>query len=382
MSENNVKLSELNSKLVECSKDLAYLESTFIEVAMQIVEMESIEREYEDIVTKLKLANNHKISSTFIKEEVGNIQKVIKETQEDILKIRKRKLSVKDADYKKVANKIILKTENVTKATRLLERFMRKYTTPKGLFKIATINRQQTENEINKQIYIKADNIVRILKIEKYETQRGDIVNEGIKFKDGLNKKAALQVERLKNIEYKMIVEQKKTPELKKEYSVEDALATLMACKKKYFYMDEVPKIDVYMERIVAAFDAKGVELSNDKIVELADEKVRNDSEYLMLLPIKFTKNFNSNGSQLDYIRNENACLEKQIEQLTKRYASRMLQINSQYSRNELIMIQMDLEEIENALLGLDTMYESKKVIEKAKDLIIPNKKKVLAKAN
>ena len=90
MSENNVKLSELNSKLVECSKDLAYLESTFIEVAMQIVEMESIEREYEDIVTKLKLANNHKISSTFIKEEVGNIQKVIKETQEDILKIRKR----------------------------------------------------------------------------------------------------------------------------------------------------------------------------------------------------------------------------------------------------------------------------------------------------
>jgi chaperonin cofactor prefoldin len=45
-------------------------------------------------------------------------------------------------------------------------------------------------------------------------------------------------------------------------------------------------------------------------------------------------------------------------------------------------MIQMDLEEIENALLGLDTMYESKKVIEKAKDLIIPNKKKVLAKAN
>ena len=59
-----------------------------------------------------------------------------------------------------------------------------------------------------------------------------------------------------------------------------------------------------------------------------------------------------------------------------------MLQINSQYSRNELIMIQMDLEEIENALLGLDTMYESKKVIEKAKDLIIPNKKKVLAKAN
>ena len=101
-----------------------------------------------------------------------------------------------------------------------------------------------------------------------------------------------------------------------------------------------------------------------------------------MLLPIKFTKNFNSNGSQLDYIRNENACLEKQIEQLTKRYASRMLQINSQYSRNELIMIQMDLEEIENALLGLDTMYESKKVIEKAKDLIIPNKKKVLAKAN
>jgi hypothetical protein len=146
--------------------------------------------------------------------------------------------------------------------------------------------------------------------------------------------------------------------------------------------MDEVPKIDVYMERIVAAFDAKGVELSNDKIVELADEKVRNDSEYLMLLPIKFTKNFNSNGSQLDYIRNENACLEKQIEQLTKRYASRMLQINSQYSKNELIMIQMDLEEIENALLGLDTMYESKKVIEKAKDLIIPNKKKVLAKAN
>ena len=67
----------------------------------------------------------------------------------------------------KVANKIILKTENVTKATRLLERFMRKYTTPKGLFKIATINRKQTENEINKQIYIKADNIVRILKVEK-----------------------------------------------------------------------------------------------------------------------------------------------------------------------------------------------------------------------
>jgi hypothetical protein len=179
-----------------------------------------------------------------------------------------------------------------------------------------------------------------------------------------------------------MIVEQKKTPEMKSEYSVEDALATLIACKKKYYFMDDVPKIDVFVARIISAYKTKGVEISKDKIIELADEKVRNDNEYLMLLPIKFTKNLNSNGTQLDYIKNENSYLEKQIEELDKKYASSMLEINSQYSKNELIKIQMDLEEIENSLLGLDTMYESKKVIEKAKDLIIPKKAKVLATAN
>ena len=81
MSEKSIKLSELNNRLVESSKELAYLESNFIELAMQVLEMEQIERDYEDMVRKLKLSNNHKISSTFIKEEIGNIQKVIKETQ-------------------------------------------------------------------------------------------------------------------------------------------------------------------------------------------------------------------------------------------------------------------------------------------------------------
>ena len=131
MSEKSIKLSELNNRLVESSKELAYLESNFIELAMQVLEMEQIERDYEDMVKKLKLSNNHKISSTFIKEEIGNIQKVIKETQEDILKVRRRKLSSKDPDYKKISNKVALKTENIAKATELLEKFMNKYTTPK-----------------------------------------------------------------------------------------------------------------------------------------------------------------------------------------------------------------------------------------------------------
>ena len=382
MSEKTIKLTELNNRLVESSKRLAYLESSFIELAMQVVEMEEVERDYEDIVKKLKVANNHKISSTFIKDEVGNIQKVIKETQEEIFKFRKRKLSVKDEDYQKVSSKIMRKTENVEKATALLEKFMKKYTNPKGLLTIAEINRKQTENEVNKQLYIKADNLVRILKIDKYESQRQGIVNEGIKFTDGLNRKAALQVERLKNIENKMIVEQKGTPVMKPKYVVEDALALLIACKKIQFYSDDVPKIDAFVEKILSVYSARGVEFTPEKLDELADEQIRKDTEYLLKLPIRYTKNVNSNKTQLDFIKDENYYLEKKIEFLNKKYASNMLQINSQYSKNELIKIQMDLEEIENALLGLDTMYESKKVIEKAKDLIIPNKRKVLAAAN
>lgn len=382
MSEKTIKLSELNSRLVESSKQLAYLESSFIELAMQIVEMEEVERDYEDIVKKLKVSNNHKISSTFIKEEVGNIQKVIKETQNEIFKFRKRKLSVKDEDYKKVSSKIMRKTENVEKATALFEKFIRKYTNPKGIITIAEINRKQTENEINKQLYIKADNIVRILKVDKYESQRQAIVAEGIKFTDGLNRKASLQVERLKNIEYKMIVEQKGTPLMKQKYVVEDALAILLACKKIVFYSDDVPKIDAFVEKILSVYSARGVEFSPEKLDEISDERIRKDSEYLLKLPIRYTKKVNSNKTQLDFIKDENAYLERKVAYLDRKYAVNMLQINSQYSRNELIKIQMDLEEIENALLGLDTMYESKKVIEKAKDLIIPNKAKVLAAAN
>ena len=106
----------------------------------------------------------------------------------------------------------------------------------------------ESQKKINentcKELYIKAHNIIKNAKIQKYAKEGEEIATQGITFFGGINGKNALQLEKMRNVKLRIELTQSQKPEFKDKYESKDIKMTkdvsfvIFNCKlDKYNYL-------------------------------------------------------------------------------------------------------------------------------------------------
>lgn len=175
------------------------------------------------------------------------------------------------------------------------------------------------EENLNKSIdkdkralYIKAQNVIKNAKIEKYMNDREIIAKEGLTFWGAITGKNTLQLQRIENIKLRIELIQTQKIKEKVQYDATDILADLYSCAISELngkFTDEMKKTydeikDKYAEECMA----------DEEIFRLVCEKVDENQSYLPTIHNEKSKGiFGDIKVQINFWKLENKKLQNEI---------------------------------------------------------------------
>lgn len=170
----------------------------------------------------------------------------------------------------------------------------------------------EQKSEQLKNLYLKVQNIIKYAKIDKYLKDQDEIRKEGITFLGSFTGKNNLQFERLRNVKLKIeLLESQKVNCTENNITKQELLADIHACAISELggeYNEDMKK--VYKEVKYNLSE----DVTDEKIYELAYQKVSNGQSYLPVIHQEKTKGiFGDIKIQTEFLKLENQRLENQI---------------------------------------------------------------------
>ena len=171
---------------------------------------------------------------------------------------------------------------------------------------------QKTNENGNRELYIKVQNVIRDAKIKKYIKESDYISSEGISFLGGITGKNTLQLERIRNVKLRIeLLQSKRIPE-KDSYERLDMLADLYACAISELSGNFTKEMQNIYDSIKETCVENGI--SDENIYNLACEKILCSQAFLPIIHQEKTKGvFYEIRNQISFYKIENQRLETQI---------------------------------------------------------------------
>ena len=171
---------------------------------------------------------------------------------------------------------------------------------------------QKTNEDVNRNLYIKVQNVIRDAKIKKYIKESDYISSEGISFIGGLTGKNTLQLERIRNVKLRIeLLQTKRIPE-KDTYEIIDMLAELYACAISELSGNFTKEMESIYDFIKGKCNQD--DISDEMVYNLACEKITCGQSFLPIIHQEKTKGaFGEIRNQISFYQIENKRLENQI---------------------------------------------------------------------
>ena len=174
----------------------------------------------------------------------------------------------------------------------------------------------ESQKKINentcKELYIKAHNIIKNAKIQKYAKEGEEIATQGITFFGGINGKNALQLEKMRNVKLRIELTQSQKPEFKDKYESKDIMADLYVCAISELAGNFTSEMKNMYNKIKEEADTEDV--SDENIYKIACKKMQNSQSYLPIIHQEKSKGiFGDIKSQIEFYKLENKKLENEI---------------------------------------------------------------------
>lgn len=171
---------------------------------------------------------------------------------------------------------------------------------------------EKTEDMINRNLYIKVQNVIRNAKIQKYAKEGNQISKKGISFFGGLTGANELQLEKIKNVKLRIELLQSQKIEDKNQYESKDMMADLYACAISELGGNFTPEMKKLYDKIKIEYANE--EISEESIYKLACEKIVDGQSYLPIIHKEKTKGiFGDTKIQIEFYKLENKRLENEI---------------------------------------------------------------------
>ena len=170
-------------------------------------------------------------------------------------------------------------------------------------------SKEKSENE---KLYIKVQNIIKYAKIDKFISDKEQIVEEGLDFKGFFTGKNTLQIERLRNCKLKIELLESRKIKAYEDCKYIDMLADLYACAISELggkFTDDMKKeYDLIKEKCA---DEK---ITDEDVYYLALEKIVGEKSCLpVVYKVPYKGVFCEIKNQIDFYRLENLKLENDI---------------------------------------------------------------------
>ena len=172
--------------------------------------------------------------------------------------------------------------------------------------------RRKMREARNKALYVKVQNVIKDAKIKKYVKESSAISSEGITFLGSFTGKNTLQLEKMRNVKFKIELLQSKRIERKDEYEEKDMMADLYVCAMSEFagnFTKEMKKMYDTVRR--SCYEEK---ITDEQIQGIARNKMTTGQSYLPIIHQEKTKGiFGNTKNQIEFYKIENQILENQI---------------------------------------------------------------------
>ena len=170
-------------------------------------------------------------------------------------------------------------------------------------------SKEKSENE---KLYYKVQNVIKYAKIDKFISDKNQIIEEGLDLKGFFTGRNTLQIEKLRNCKLKIELLESRKIKPQKEYKYVDMLADLYACAISELggkFTDDMKKeYDKIKEKCT---DEK---VSDEDVYCLALEKIVGEKSCLpAVYKIPYKGVFCEIKNQIDFYRLENVKLENDI---------------------------------------------------------------------
>ena len=177
---------------------------------------------------------------------------------------------------------------------------------------VSSSENKMLDNTEKREYYIKAKNVIKNAKINKYTEEGKSVSEQGMTFLGMLTGKNTLQYEKLRNVKLKIEFLQTERVDIKSDYDVIDILAEINSCAISEFN----GKMNGEMETIYNDLRKNYCDsnVSDDDIYRLSCTKIANEKSYLPIIHEEKVKGiFGEIRTQIDFFRIENKRLQDMI---------------------------------------------------------------------
>ncbi len=173
------------------------------------------------------------------------------------------------------------------------------------------ISQNDEQNAQLKNLYCKVQNVIKYAKIDKYLKDQDEIRKEGITFWGSFTGKNNLQFERIRNVKLKIELLESQKINYGEDITKQELLADIHACAISELggeYNEEMKQVYKEVKNNLSE------ETTDEKIYELAYQKVSNGQSYLPVIHQEKSKGiFGDIKVQTEFLKLENKKLENQI---------------------------------------------------------------------
>lgn len=170
----------------------------------------------------------------------------------------------------------------------------------------------KNDNKSFEDLYLKVQDVIKNVKIQKYVKEGQEIANEGISFFGGITGKNTLQLEKIRNVKLRIELLQSQKPEIKEEYELKDMMVDLYMCAISELGGNFTEEMKNLYDRIKEENTKE--DISKENVYKLACKKIENSQSYLPIIHEEKTKGiFGNTRVQTEFYKLENKKLENEI---------------------------------------------------------------------
>lgn len=180
-------------------------------------------------------------------------------------------------------------------------------------------NYDQMENELKRELHIKASEVIKNARLQKLQAERTAIENERVGFFGRLLGKQELKEERLANNALRAKILKESSPEEKERYSIKETLAELYACAITDFDGKFTPEMEELYSKIANAYLYNGQNDTQKRSIDeyirkMAEVKIQREQKENLPVVIDGKKKKNTR-TKIQECQSENARLQQKLEE-------------------------------------------------------------------
>ena len=175
-----------------------------------------------------------------------------------------------------------------------------------------TKDMKNVDAETEREVYMKAHDIIKRAKIMKYLREKDIISEEGLTFWGHFNGKNSLLYERIRNVKLKIELAHTEKVEVRNEHKIVDTLAEINTCALNEFSGKMTDEMKTFYDDVRTNYCDE--DITDDYIYELSCKKANASQNFLPVVHQEKSKGvFADRKVQIEFYRLENKKLEDLI---------------------------------------------------------------------